>query len=388
MKLVNEFELVNRKVIVRVDYNVPISDGKVTDNNRIVASLKTINYLISEGAKVILLSHLGKVKNNDDAIKNDLRYVVPELTKLLGRDVNFCETPRGPELEEAIRNMNMGDVLLVQNTRVLDLDDNKESGCDEELSKYWASLCDLFIMDAFGSAHRAHASTYGIAKYVDSGIGFLMKSEMDLLNDVINVQDKILVLGGAKAEDKIMMIDRLAPSSKYILIGGLMAMPFLHAQGYSTGAAKISDEAMNEANKLLGKYGNKIILPVDFLVSKDPDSEPIIRHVSSIGLFDNQYDIGPKTIELFKEKLFETTFVLWNGPVGYFEYEKFSNGTRELMDFLSDFNAKVVLAGGDTGNACKKCGLEGLFTISTGGGASLEYLSGKPFPIITLLDMK
>ena len=375
MKMINEFDVFNKRVIVRVDYNVPIKDGFVTDNNRIVSSLKTVNYLIENGAKVILMSHLGKVKSREDALKNDLRY-------------GFSESLVGNDLENAINNMNSGDVLLLQNTRFMDLEGNKESGCDEELSKYWASLCDLYIMDAFASAHRAHASTYGIAKYVISGIGFLMKKEMDLLNDVINVEDKVLILGGAKAEDKIMMIDYLAPKSKYILIGGLMSMPFLKAKGFNTGASSFSNEALFEAQKLYAKYGEKIVLPVDFCTAKRVEDEPIIKDINMLNSDDYQYDIGPKTIELFKEKLFTTTFVLWNGPVGYFEYEKYANGTKILMDFLSDFNAKVVLAGGDTGNASKSSGLEELFIVSTGGGASLEYLSGKEFPIIRLLNTK
>ena len=235
----------------------PIKDGVVTDNNRIKASLETINYLLENGAKVILMSHLGKVKTEEDKAKNDMKYVVGEVSRLLNREVKFSFSPVGEELENLIKNLTSGEVLLVQNTRWLDLNGKLESGCDENLSKYWASLVDCYVMDAFGSAHRAHASTCGVAKYTESAVGPLMMREMNMLDEVIEAENKIAILGGAKAEDKIKMIDNLAPKSKYILIGGLMSAPFLKVKGYNTGACAFSEEAFNEAKMLLEKYGAK-----------------------------------------------------------------------------------------------------------------------------------
>ena len=218
MKYLKDLDVNNKTVLVRVDFNVPIKDGVVTDNNRIKASLETINYLLENGAKVILMSHLGKVKTEEDKVKNDMKYVVGEVSRLLNREVKFSFSPVGEELENLIKNLTSGEVLLVQNTRWLDLDGKLESGCDENLSKYWASLVDCYVMDAFGSAHRAHASTCGVAKYTESAIGPLMMREMNMLDEVIEAENKIAILGGAKAEDKIKMIDNLAPKSKYILI--------------------------------------------------------------------------------------------------------------------------------------------------------------------------
>jgi len=388
MKYLKDLDVFNKKVLVRVDFNVPIKDGVVTDNNRIKASLETINYLLENGAKVILMSHLGKVKTEEDRIKNDMKYVVSELSRLLNREVKFSFYPIGDELENLINSLLSGEVLLVQNTRWLDLNDKKESNCDDELSKYWASLVDCYVMDAFGSAHRAHASTCGIAKYTESAVGPLMMKEMALLDEVIEADNKIAILGGAKAEDKIKMIDNLAPKSKYILIGGLMSAPFLKVKGYNTGACVFSEEAYNEAKMLLEKYGNKIVLPVDFVTAKTEESENFIKSIESFEDDDLQFDVGPKTIEIFKEKLFESTTIFWNGPLGLFENPKYERGTLEILELLSDFNAKVILAGGDTGNAAKKMGLDSLFIISTGGGASLEYLGGDLFPILEVLGAK
>lgn len=334
------------------------------------------------------MSHLGKIATEEDKSKNDMKYVVSELSRLMNREVKFSFSPVGDEFENLINSLNPGDILLLQNTRWLDLDNKKESSCDEELSKYWASLIDAYVMDAFGSAHRAHASTYGIAKYTDSAIGPLMMKEMNMLDDVITSENKIMILGGAKAEDKIKMIDNLAPKSKYILIGGLMSAPFLKVKGYNTGACTFSEEAFNEAKRLLEKYNDKIILPIDFVTAKSEKSVPLIKNITDFENDDLQFDIGPKTIELFKEKLFESTMIFWNGPLGLFENPAFEKGTLEILELLSDFNAKVILAGGDTAAAAKKMSLDELFLISTGGGASLKYLGGEIFPIIELLNNK
>lgn len=386
MKYINDMDVSNKKVIVRVDYNVPVENGVVVDNNRIKQSLETINYLIDNNAKVILLSHLGKIKTLEDKEKNDMKYVLPELEKLLGKSVSYSSVTRGRELEEKVNKLNNGDVLLVQNTRYEDLDNKKESECDEELSKYWASLCDLFVMDAFGSAHRGHASTYGIAKYKESSIGFLMKKEMSVLDEILNNDKKTLILGGSKVSDKIKMIENLAGKSNSILIGGLMAMPFLKVNGFNTGAHNISEEEFEAAKSLLQRFGEKIILPVDFYTSKKEGESSVLKSIKEFQNDDLEFDIGDKTIELFTSELFKSTMIFWNGPVGMFENNMYQKGTMKLLDLLSDFNAKVVIAGGDTASAAKKAMLESCFTISTGGGASLEYLSSAEFPIISLLN--
>jgi phosphoglycerate kinase len=388
MKSITDLNLENKIVLVRVDYNVPIEDGIVTDNRRIKESLKTIEYLLEKNNKIILFSHLGKIKTEDDKIKNDMKYVLPELSKALNKEVAFSSVTRGSELEEKISLLKPKEVLLVQNTRYEDIPNSLESNCDEELSKYWASLGDAFIMDAFGSAHRKHASTYGIGLYLETAIGFLMQKEMQVLDEIKNQDNKIIMLGGAKADDKIKMLKSLIPNSKYALIGGLLSIPFLKAIGKNLKAYNIDENSITEATNLLNEFKNKIILTLDFNVALAPDSLKQIKDVDYI--LDNEfcYDIGPKTVELFEEKLFSSTFIFWNGPVGLFENDQFKTGTKELIDLLSDFNAKVFLAGGDTSNAAYMFGYDDNFIVSTGGGASLEYLGDAKFPILELLESK
>lgn len=388
MKNICDLNLENKTVLVRVDYNVPIENGVVKDNRRIKESLKTINYLLERNNKVILFSHLGKIKTEEDKEKNDLKYIVFELSKLLNKEIIFSSVTKGSELEEKVSLLKPKEVLLIQNTRYEDYPNNLESSCDLELSKYWASLGDAFIMDAFGSAHRKHSSTYGIGLYVESAIGFLLEKEMEILDEIKTENDKILILGGAKADDKIKMLSSLLPSTKYALIGGLSSVAFLKVQGKNLKAYTVDQKTIEEASSLLKKFGDKIILPLDFSVSTSVDSTKQIKDVDYI--LDNEFcfDIGPKTIELFKEKLFSSTLIFWNGPVGLFENEQYRNGTKELLDLLSDFNAKVFLAGGDTSSAAYMFGNSENFIFSTGGGASLEYLSGVKLPILELLENK
>lgn len=388
MKYITDINLENKKVLLRVDYNVPIEGTIIMDNNRIKQSLETINYLLDKNCKIILLSHLGKVKTEEDKIKNDMKYVVDELSGLLNKEILFSSVTRGTELEEKVSSMKERDILLVQNTRYEDYPNKLESSCDDELSRYWASFADVYIMDAFGSAHRKHASTYGVALYLETGIGFLMKKEMQLLDEVKSNEGKIIVLGGSKADDKIKMMSSLLPSSKYALIGGLMSMPFLTATGKKTGANEADEISVKEAINLLNQYRDKIVLPSDLVVSTSLESTVTIRDVDYILNDEFCYDIGPKTIENFKDKLYSSTLIFWNGPLGLFENIKFENGTKSLLELLSDFNAKVVLAGGDISSAASKYGLEHNFTISTGGGASLEYLGNSNFPILELIKSK
>ena len=354
MKKINELDLNDKTVIVRVDYNVPIKDGIVTDDNRIRQSLKTLDYLIEKKCKIILLSHLGKIKEEADKEKNTLKPVKEVLEKLINRNVKFSSSLRGDELETKIKNLNNGEILLVENTRYLDYPNKLESNCDEELSKYWASLADVFIMDAFGSAHRAHASTVGIAKYLPSAAGYLVIKELEEL-EKIKSTEKTLLLGGAKVSDKIGVIDNLITTNTYV-----------------------DDEKLLYAKKLLEDYKSKIILPID-VVTENGNKE-----IHKITENETILDIGNNTIELFKKHLSNSKLVLTNGTMGLYEDEKYENGTKNILQFLSQNSIKTIVCGGDTASAAKKYKCD-FYYISTGGGASLEYLSGEKLPGIEVL---
>ena len=378
MKYISEVDVKDKKVIVRVDYNVPIKDGKIEDDNRIRKSLTTINYLLENNAKIILLSHLGKVKTEEDKEKNSLRIVAEHLGKLLNKEVIFSRETRGENLSNLVNNMKDKDIILVENTRYEDVPDKLESNCDEELSKYWASLGDIFVLDAFGSAHRNHASTYGIPKNINGYAGFLIKEELNALEEIFNAKDKDIILGGAKVEDKIGVITNLIQNSNKIILGGAMCFTFLKAKGFNVGASFVDEERINYCKELLEKYPDKIILPVDIV------TENSVKDIDKIENEDVGYDIGPKTIQKYKTVLEKSNLVVWNGPLGWFENEKFSAGTKEILYYLNDKNIKTIIAGGDTGNAASKYGLK-FYHISTGGGATLEYLEGKEFKTLEVL---
>ncbi len=369
----------DKKVIVRVDYNVPVKNGIIEDNNRIVSSLKTINYLIDSGAKIILMSHLGKIKNEEDKINNSLYIVSLELSKLLGIEVKFCKYTRGNELENVVNSLKPGEVILMENTRYEDYPKTLESSCDKELSSYWASLADEYVMDAFGSIHRNHASTYGIASILGGTTGFLVDEELDYLKEVINNKDKIIILGGAKVNDKLGVIENLVNNSKKILLGGGMCFTFLKALGKNIGDSIVDEEKINYCKELLDKYKDKIILPIDIVTENGN------KNIDNINDTDIGFDIGNNTISLYKSLINKEDLVVWNGPMGKFEDERYEKGTKELLEYLSKNNIKTVICGGDTGSASKKYGLS-FYYISTGGGASLEYLEGKKFETLEVLN--
>ena len=386
-KTIKNFDLNNKKVIIRVDFNVPIKDGIIKDDNRIVESLETINYALSHNAKVILLSHLGRIKEESDKSKNSLEVVAKRLSELLHKDVIFAPTTRN--LESYVESLKSGEVLLVQNTRFEDLDGKKESGNDQSLGAYWASLGDIFINDAFGTSHRAHASNVGIASHLPSGVGFLVEKELKAFWPVLNdpARPFTVILGGAKVSDKIGVIKELVEKADYLLIGGGMAYTFLKALGNDIGSSLLDRESLNFASEMLNKYSNKIILPVDhvcaFSISDDAHFETL-DEIKGIGL-----DIGPKTIELFKSYLLKSKTIVWNGPVGYSELEHFSKGTRALCEIIASTSAYTIVGGGDTAAAVIKMGYKNKFShISTGGGASLELLEGKKLPGIEIIDDK
>ena len=382
MKTIRDFDLNNKKVIIRVDFNVPIKDGIITDDTRIKESLKTINYAINNNAKVILMSHLGRIKEESDKIKNTLKPVSIRLSELLNKQVIFIPNTRGSELENAINNLNNGDVLLMENTRFEDLLDKKESKNNEELGKYWASLGDIYINDAFGTAHRAHASNVGIASNLPSGIGFLIEKELDNLLPAINNPSKpfTVILGGAKVSDKIGVIENIVKKADYILIGGGMAFTFLKAKGIEIGSSLLDEESIDFCKKILKENEDKIILPIDVVTDQKE------CFITDITKEEKGLDIGSKTVKLFKQYLDNSKTIIWNGPVGMFEEEKYSNGTKGICEILKGIDAIKIAGGGDTASAVKNFGYESAFThISTGGGASLELLEGKILPGIDII---
>ncbi len=386
-KSIKDFDLNQKKVIIRVDFNVPIKDGVIEDDNRIVESLETIKYAIKNNAKVILLSHLGRVKEEADLAKNDLKPVAKRLEKLLGSKVIFAEKTR--ELEPLIEKMNFGEVLLVQNTRYEDLDGKKESGNDPELGAYWASLGDIFINDAFGTCHRAHASNVGIASHLPNGVGFLVEKELNAFYPVLNnpAHPFTVIMGGAKVNDKIGVIENLLKVADHILIGGGMAYTFLKAKGMDIGASLLDEESIDFCKNVLNNYAEKLVLPIDHVcapeISEDANAT-ISEEITGIGL-----DIGPKTVDLFKTYLENSKTIVWNGPVGYSEISKFANGTKKLMDIITSTDALTIVGGGDTAAAAIKFGYKDKFKhVSTGGGASLELLEGKSLPGIEIINDK
>ena len=380
-KTIRDYDLNGKKVIIRVDFNVPIKDGVIKDDNRIRESLKTINYAIDNNAKVILLSHLGRIKEESDLAKNDLAPVAKRLSELLGKEVIFSPTTR--DLEKYVDNMKEKDVLLVQNTRYEDLDGKKESSNDKELASYWASLGEIFINDAFGTSHRAHASNVGIASILPNGIGFLVEKELKEL-DLTNIERPFtVILGGSKVSDKIGVIENLVNIADYILIGGGMAYTFLSAAGFNIGSSLLDSENIEFCKSMLGKYPDKIILPTDSIVTKEvSENSPYMeKYITDFDNDDIGVDIGHSTVKLFKETLVNSKTVIWNGPVGIFEMDNFSKGTKELLEILSKLDAKVIIGGGDTASAAINFGYkDALSHISTGGGASFALLEGKKLP--------
>ena len=378
MKDISEADVKGKKVIVRVDYNVPRKDGKIIDDTRIVGSLKTINYLVEKGAKIILLSHLGRIESEEDKKNNSLMEVGKHLTTLVSAPVYFVGETRGELLETTINNLQNGEILLVENTRFEDFPTKLESSCDEALSKYWASLGDIFVLDAFGSAHRCHASTYGISKYIPSYAGFLVKQEVEVLDKAIN-QDKTLILGGAKVSDKIGVIDNLIDNTKRVILAGAMCFTFLRVKGFNVGKSPVSEENIDYVQNLINKYGEKMVLPIDIVTQHG------VKNIRDMDDEDIGYDIGPETIEKFKEALDDSTLVLWNGPLGKYEEKEYENGTREILKYLERQSFPTILAGGDLTGASKYFNVN-VYYVSTGGGSTLEYLEGKKFKTLSRLN--
>lgn len=391
-KTIKDFDLDGKKVLIRCDFNVPIKDGNIMDDNRIVTSIPTIKYAIEHNAKVILLSHLGRIKTVDDVKKNSLSPVAIRLSFLLNKPVTFIPKTRGKELEDAISLMKNGDVILMENTRYEDLDGKKESDNDEELGKYWASLGDIFINDAFGTAHRAHASNVGIASHLPSGIGFLIEKELKELSLLDEPEHPFMViLGGSKVSDKINVIKKLVTKADKILIGGGMAYTFLKASGVNIGKSILDEESIEFSSEILSEYSDKIVLPSDINVTKEFSNDAISRIADINDIADDEMglDIGSQSIVKFTNILKDAKTVFWNGPLGVYEFSNFTNGTASILKCVANIDAKVILGGGDIVAASSELGYKDKVThASTGGGATLEYMEGKDLPGISVIDNK
>ena len=391
-KTIRDIDLKGKKVFVRCDFNVPMDENQnITDNTRIVAALPTIKYLLERGCKLILASHLGRPKGE---VKPEfsLAPVAKELSKLLGKEVIMAKDVVGEDATEKAANLKEGEILLLENVRF----HKEETENDKEFAKKLASMAEIFVNDAFGTAHRAHASTAGIAEYLPAVSGFLIEKELKFLGNAVNNPERpfVAILGGAKVSDKIGVIDSLLEKVDTLMIGGGMAYTFFKAQGYGVGDSICELDKLDLAKELMEKAkqkGVKLMLPVDTKIGKEfkPDTESKTVAWTEIPEGWEGFDIGAKTIEMFKEELQKAKTVVWNGPLGLFEFDQFSIGTNEIAKTLSEIDATTIIGGGDSAAAVKKAGLEDKMThISTGGGASLEFLEGKKLPGIECLMNK
>lgn len=387
-KTVRDIDLKGKRVFMRVDFNVPMAEGKVTDDKRIRAALPTIQYVLEQGASVLLASHLGRPKGGPDP-EFSLKPAAEVLSNLLGRPVIMAPDCVGPEVEAIARNLKPGEVVMLENTRF----HKGEEKNDLELAKQMAALADVYVNDAFGSAHRAHASTEGIARFLPAVAGFLMEQELEYLGRAIANPEHpyIAILGGAKISDKILVVETLASRCDKLIIGGGMANTFLAAKGLNMQESLVETESIETAKALLEKLGEKLVLPVDAVVADrfDAEAESQVVDVEHIPAGWRMLDVGPKTIELYKRTLQGAKLIVWNGPVGVFEFPKFAEGTFALARLLAESGATTVIGGGDSASAVKKAGVAKQMThVSTGGGASLEFLEGKELPGVAALNDK
>ncbi len=393
-KTVDDIQVKGKRVLVRCDFNVPMKDGVITDENRIVAALPTIKKLIADGGKVILCSHLGKPKNGPEE-KFSLAPVAKRLSELLGQEVVFADDDNvvGENAKAAVAAMKDGDVVLLQNTRFR----KEETKNGEEFSKELASLCDIYVNDAFGAAHRAHCSTVGVTQFVDTAVvGYLMEKEINFLGNAVNnpVRPFVAILGGSKVSDKINVINNLLNKVDTLIIGGGMAYTFMKAQGYEIGKSLLEEDKIDYAKEMMAKAeekGVKLLLPVDNMVSKEFNNDAPFRVCEgNLEPDEMALDIGPKTQKMYAEALADAKTVVWNGPMGVFEMSNFAKGTIAIAQALADLkDATTIIGGGDSAAAVNQLGFGDKLThISTGGGASLEFLEGKDLPGVVAVNDK
>ena len=399
--IVSDLDVKDKKVLIRVDFNVPIKGGVIGDDNRIVAALPTIKYVVENGGKAILLSHLGRIKSDEDKKELSLQPVATRLAELLNQPVTFVPVNEGKKLEDAVNAMTAGQVLVMENTRFQDIDNDfgkRESKNDPKLGEYWASLGDVFVNDAFGTAHRAHASNVGIATAMKAkgqkvAAGFLMEKEIKFLGDAVDnpKHSFVAILGGAKVSDKIGVIDHLLSKADKVIVGGGMTYTFYAAKGLSIGKSLVETDKIDLAKQIIDKAGDKLVLPVDNIVAEEFNNDVPSKDVE--GNIPDGYmalDIGEKSIAEFKDVLKDAKTVVWNGPMGVFEMSNYAKGTLEIGKFLGTLtDATTIVGGGDSTAAVKQLGVGDQLThISTGGGASLEYLEGKELPGIAAISNK
>lgn len=397
-KTLNDVDVKGKKVLVRVDFNVPIKDGVITDDNRIKAAIPTLKYVLDNGGRVIAFSHLGRVKEEADKSKSTLAPVAKRLEEVLGKPVKFVPFTRGAELEAAVAELKDGEILMFENTRFEDLDGKKESKNDPELGKYWASLGDIFVNDAFGTAHRAHASNVGISSNIPVSVaGFLMSKEIEFIGGAVDnpARPFVAILGGAKVSDKIGVIENLLDKADKVIIGGGMMFTFLKAQGKNVGSSLLEADKVELAKSLLDKAaakGVELLLPVDAIVAQEFKNDTPFKTVSVDAVEDGWMglDIGEASIKLFSDKLAGAKTVVWNGPMGVFEMANFAKGTIGVCEAIANLkDAKTIIGGGDSAAAAIQLGYADKFShISTGGGASLEYLEGKELPGVVAISDK
>jgi len=392
-KIVNNLEVNGKVVLIRVDFNVPMKDGIITDDNRIVQALPTIKYVIENKGKIVLFSHLGRVKTEKDKEGKSLKPIAEKLEEYLGQKVLFIPYTRGKILEDAIKALKPGEVLMFENTRFEDIDSKKESKNDPALGAYWASLGDVFVNDAFGTAHRSHASNVGIAANIDEvAAGFLLEKEIKFIGGAVDNPQRpfVAILGGAKVGDKIGVIKNLLKKADKILIGGGMSYTFFKTLGYEIGTSICEDDKLELAQQLLDEANGKIVLPEDIIITTEFSNETPVNIVDFDKIPVNQMglDIGPKTLAKYTKILQDAKTVVWNGPVGVFEFSNFASGTIGICEALANLkNATTIIGGGDSAAAVIQNGYADKVThISTGGGASLEYLEGKILPGLACID--
>lgn len=386
MKRLEDINLDDKTVIVRCDLNVPMENGVITDDNRIIKSIPTIKYLYENAKSVVILSHLGRIKNKEDEKKNTLEPVCNYLSKKLNIDITFCTY-----LEDVKKVVLENKIVMLENTRFFDLDNNKESNNDLSLAKFFASLGDVFVNDAFGVSHRNAASVVGISNYLPSYMGFLVREEIEKLNIIRNnpIKPFTVILGGSKVKDKIGLITNLIDKVDNLVIVGGMAFTFLKAMNINIGKSILDTENIDYAKDILEKYGNKIVLPIDVYTNTEfsNNGNKVLRNVKDIKDNEIGLDIGPETIKLIENRIKNSKTVFVNGPAGAFELSNYAYGTKEIFEILKNMDSIVVIGGGDSASAAIKFGYKNAFThISTGGGASLEYIEGRKLPGIECLS--
>lgn len=386
MKRLEDINLDDKTVIVRCDLNVPMENGIITDDNRIIKSIPTIKYLYENAKSVVILSHLGRIKNKEDEKKNTLEPVCNYLSKKLNIDITFCTY-----LEDVKKVVSENKIVMLENTRFFDLDNNKESNNDLSLAKFFASLGDVFVNDAFGVSHRNAASVVGISNYLPSYMGFLVREEIEKLDIIRNnpIKPFTVILGGSKVKDKIGLITNLIDKVDNLVIVGGMAFTFLKAMNINIGKSILDTENIDYAKDMLEKYGNKIVLPIDVYTNTEfsNNGNKVLRNVKDIKDNEIGLDIGPETIKLIENRIKNSKTVFVNGPAGAFELSNYAYGTKEIFEILKNIDSIVVIGGGDSASAAIKFGYKNAFThISTGGGASLEYIEGRKLPGIECLS--